>query len=180
MIDLGNRKILDDGTVVCTEAALVEMLYGGLEIADAVVEPSDDMEMFSRANQLLDAGLKTPLISNSEIYGNVDWYSSWLTPDGYESINVLDHCISKCQTEQQRERVRSEISMFEERRMLPVLRHLIYLVDDLRSRNVLWGVGRGSSVSSYVLYLIGINRIDPLKFGLDVSEFLKPSSGMSP
>jgi len=47
------------------------------------------------------------------------------------------------------------------------------MVDNLRKRNVVWGVGRGSSVSSYVLFCIGINRIDPLKFNLDVGEFLK-------
>jgi hypothetical protein len=66
-----------------------------------------------------------------------------------------------------------EYVLFEERNMIPVLRHLIYMVQLLRQQGVLWGVGRGSSVSSYILFLIGINRIDPMKFNLDVSEFLK-------
>ena len=44
---------------------------------------------------------------------------------------------------------------------------MIFLVDTLRQNNVIWGVGRGSSVSSYVLYLIGINRINPMKFNLN-------------
>ena len=57
--------------------------------------------------------------------------------------------------------------------MLPVLRHLVYMVDHFRREGITWGVGRGSSVSSFVLYLIGINRINPLEFGLDIKEFLK-------
>ena len=81
--------------------------------------------------------------------------------------------MDRCATDEQRIRVCDEYQLFNDRRMIPVLRHLIYMVDHLRSQNVVWGVGRGSSVSSYVLFLIGINRIDPLKFDLDVSEFLK-------
>jgi len=173
MIDLGNRKILDDGTVICSEQAVMDMLYAGLDIADTVIEPSEDACMFAKSNQMLDAGLENPIISDTGIYGNLDWYSAWLTPESYQRINVLEHCLAKCQNDEQRERVRYEMTLFQERKMIPVLQHLIFLVNDFRARKVLWGVGRGSSVSSYILYLIGINRIDPLKFGLDVREFLK-------
>jgi DNA polymerase III alpha subunit len=57
--------------------------------------------------------------------------------------------------------------------MIPVLRQLLYMIDRWRESSVVWGVGRGSSVSSFVLYLIGINRINPRRFGLDASEFFK-------
>jgi len=50
---------------------------------------------------------------------------------------------------------------------------MIYFVDTLRKHNILWGVGRGSSVSSYILYLIGIHRIDSIKYNLNIGEFLK-------
>jgi DNA polymerase III alpha subunit len=36
-----------------------------------------------------------------------------------------------------------------------------------------WGVGRGSSVASYVLFLIGVHRIDSMKYNLDYKEFLR-------
>jgi DNA polymerase III alpha subunit len=51
--------------------------------------------------------------------------------------------------------------------------YLKYLVDTLRENKILWGVGRGSSVASYVLYLIGVHKIDSLKYNLDIAEFLK-------
>jgi len=34
-------------------------------------------------------------------------------------------------------------------------------------------VGRGSSVASYCLYLLGVHKINSLKFDLDIKEFLK-------
>jgi len=48
-----------------------------------------------------------------------------------------------------------------------------YLVDLMRENNIVWGVGRGSSVSSFVLFLIGIHRINSIYYDLDVEEFLK-------
>lgn len=173
MIDLGDRHILEDGTVVCSEAAAVEMLYRGLTLDNVVMEPSEDAELFNEINRKLDAGLVDLVISDTGIYGEFDWYSTWLTPAEFGGINVRDFCISMCADDRQRNRVSTEMDLYEERGMLPVLQHLIYMVSDLRSRGIVWGVGRGSSVSSYVLYLIGINRINPLKFDLDIREFLK-------
>jgi DNA polymerase III alpha subunit len=50
---------------------------------------------------------------------------------------------------------------------------MIYLVDVMRENSVVWGVGRGSSVASYVLYLIGVHKIDSVKYNLDFKEFFK-------
>lgn len=173
MIDLGDRKILDDGTVVCSEAAAVEMLYRGIDLQNVMMEPTDDAELFNQTNARLDAGLPDLQIVNGEQYGPIDWYSMWLTPEEFSEIDVREFCLSMCNDDTQRTRVNMEMDLYEERQMLPVLRHLIYMVGDLRQRGVMWGVGRGSSVSSYVLYLIGINRINPLKFDLNIREFLK-------
>ena len=50
---------------------------------------------------------------------------------------------------------------------------MIYLVDYMRKNKIVWGVGRGSSVASYVLYLIGVNKIDSIKYKLECQEFLR-------
>ena len=50
---------------------------------------------------------------------------------------------------------------------------LIYFVDTLRANNVVWGVGRGSSVASYVLFIIGVHKIDSVKYKLPINEFFK-------
>jgi DNA polymerase III alpha subunit len=54
-----------------------------------------------------------------------------------------------------------------------LLRYLKYFVDTMRANNVLWGLGRGSSVSSYVLYLLGVHKINSMFYDLDIREFLK-------
>ena len=51
--------------------------------------------------------------------------------------------------------------------------YLKYLVDTMTQNQVIWGVGRGSSVASYVLYKLEVHRIDSLHYNLDVTEFLR-------
>jgi len=41
------------------------------------------------------------------------------------------------------------------------------------ANRVIWGVGRGSSVASFVLYKLGVHRINSLHYNLDVGEFLR-------
>ena len=70
-------------------------------------------------------------------------------------------------------RVEQELELFRTRNLLPVLQLLIYIVDTMRKHNLVWGVGRGSSVASYCLYLIGVHKIDSVKYNLNIREFLK-------
>jgi len=70
-------------------------------------------------------------------------------------------------------RTYEELEAFDERGMFPLLQYMIYLVDFMRENNIVWGVGRGSSVASYVLYLIGVHKINSIKYDLDWHEFLR-------
>ena len=63
--------------------------------------------------------------------------------------------------------------MYQKRDLFMLLQYMKYLVDLMRENNIVWGVGRGSSVSSFVLFLIGIHRINSLYYDLDIEEFLK-------
>ena len=71
------------------------------------------------------------------------------------------------------QRVEEELLAFEKHNMINLLRYMIYLVDFMRKNNIVWGVGRGSSVASYVLYLIGVHRINSIQFDLDWKEFIR-------
>jgi DNA polymerase III alpha subunit len=81
--------------------------------------------------------------------------------------------LGRCQTEQERERVKTEYVLFEKKNFTKVLQFLIYFIDTLRANNILWGVGRGSSVASFCLFLIGVHKINPLLYALDHREFLR-------
>jgi len=173
MITLKNRTILDDGTVICTEEAAVDILYQGGDLTGVVLDDNNLANEFNSSTQKLDQEFEQIFSGTTPQFQNVDWYSLWLTPEEYQTINIQEYCLSKCITDIQRARVKLELELFEQRNMIPVLRHLKWMVDHMRKNKILWGVGRGSSTASYILFIIGINRIDPLKYNLDIHEFLK-------
>ena len=100
---------------------------------------------------------------------------TWNMPDEYKTLDIRNVIRDKHPglTPAQWQRVELELGEFEQRGLIDLLRFLCYFVTMLRSNNVIYGVGRGSSIASYVLYLIGIHRIDSYKFNLDIKEFLK-------
>lgn len=97
----------------------------------------------------------------------------WFMPDHYRNLDIAEHVLSLCTTPQQLQRVGQELLMFQERNLFDLLRWLKYLVDTMKQNSIIWGVGRGSSVASYVLYLLGVHRIDSMYYDLDPQEFLR-------
>jgi DNA polymerase III alpha subunit len=98
---------------------------------------------------------------------------SMFIPDEYVDFDIVKWVIEQCKNNQELDRVSKELTMFADRDMIPLLRYLKYFVDTMRKHKILWGVGRGSSVASFVLYLIGVHRINSILFDLEVEEFLK-------
>ena len=99
--------------------------------------------------------------------------SNWNMPTEYKNLDIAVWLLERCSTDEQRQRVGQELLMYLDRDLFPLLQYLLYLVDTMRSNNVVWGVGRGSSVASYVLYLLGVHRIDSMHYDLDITEFLR-------
>lgn len=99
--------------------------------------------------------------------------NNWFMPDKYKNMDIAQYILQLCKTEEELQRVGEELLLFQERSMFDLLRYLKYLVDVLRQNNIVWGVGRGSSVSSYVLFLLGIHKINSLYYDLSIDEFLK-------
>jgi len=99
--------------------------------------------------------------------------SNWYMPKEYNDLDIAKWVLDCCKTDEELQRVGQELLLFQERDMFPLLRYCKYLVDTMRKNNIVWGVGRGSSVSSYVLYLLGIHKINSLYYDLDINEFIK-------
>jgi DNA polymerase III alpha subunit len=99
--------------------------------------------------------------------------SSWHMPKEYYELDIAKWVLDQCKTEAELQRAGDELIKFQERNMFVLLQYLKYLVDTMRKNNIVWGVGRGSSVASFVLFLIGIHRINSLYYQLDIGEFLK-------
>jgi DNA polymerase III alpha subunit len=158
---------------------LIDMIYSGHVDKCHVVlcDPSDDIEKFNaamREQYLPELTKYIPLdVDQKDFDGALQ--SEWFMPDEYKVSNpILKHnLLELCKTPEEEERVLEEYDEFKQRGMLDILKYMIYLVDFMRENNIVWGVGRGSSVASYVLYLIGVHRIDSIQYDLDWREFLR-------
>lgn len=100
----------------------------------------------------------------------------WHMPDEYKELDIAAFVLAQCKSDPELQRAGDELLKFYDAGLFPLLQYCKYLVDTMRSNNIIWGVGRGSSVASFVLYLIGVHRINSLYFDLDFNEFLKPSN----
>jgi hypothetical protein len=99
--------------------------------------------------------------------------TNWHMPDEYKTLDIAVHVLGLCESEAELQRCGEELLLYQERKLFDLLRYLKYLVDVMSANNVVWGVGRGSSVASYVLYKLGVHRIDSLYYNLDAHEFLR-------
>jgi hypothetical protein len=99
--------------------------------------------------------------------------TNWHMPKEYQDMDIAAYILGLCKEDYELQRVGEELLLYQERDLFDLLRYLKYLVDTLRKNNVVWGVGRGSSVASYVLFLLGVHKIDSLYYNLDIEEFLK-------
>lgn len=169
MIDDPLRKTLADGTVICSERGLLELLYQDIGIDRLLCDDARSVAEWIDAARLQDCQDAGPMHGDEHTASVV----KWTTPSPWAELDLEAWCIERCTDFGQMARVREELDEFQKRGMIPVMLHMLYCVDVWRRHGIIWGVGRGSSVSSFVLYLIGINRINPLDHDLDFTEWLK-------
>lgn len=168
MKKLNGRTIDDSGVVIFDEAGLEDMISKNKMSSSLVVEKTYEIELL---NEQLKKFRNFELNYYSGPQNNNT--SNWNTPEPFKSMDIEEYIFSLSKTEEEDARIALELSMFYERDLYPLLRHMIYLVDHFRKNNIVWGVGRGSSVSSYVLFLVGLHRINSLHYNLSIDEFLK-------
>jgi len=104
---------------------------------------------------------------------DIDSQNNWHMPESYKKLDIAHFVLSQCQNDEELQRAGKELLLYQERDMFVLLKYLKYLVDTMRANNIVWGVGRGSCVSSFVLFLIGVHKINSLYYGLEIDEFLK-------
>lgn len=151
------------------------MLYAGHDVGSLLVLPGPDVDCqheMCRRYDMPDFMLRVPApMDHSPEEEHARRASIWAMQADVD--DVRSYLLERCKTDVERMRVNDEMDMFDERGMIPVLRLMIALVDHIKERGLVRGVGRGSSVASYCLYLIGVHKIDSIKYGLNIREFLK-------
>ena len=109
---------------------------------------------------------------------------TWNIPTPFQHVDVINFVfnqhevlstnlhLSEDECNKREHRLMTELLAFNTRGLFDVLRTLIYVINTLSDKKAVWGVGRGSSVSSYVLFVMGVHDIDSYKYGLDIDDFL--------
>ena len=114
--------------------------------------------------------INSPTLTSEQV--DKAYQEQWNMPEEYKIMDIEGFLVNQC-PKQNYQRLVDELAAYKARNMLDLLRWLKYFVDICSKQGVVWGVGRGSSVASYALYLIGVHSIDPIKYNLDWQEFLR-------
>jgi hypothetical protein len=175
------KKMIQDkfGQLIFNESDLVDFVMQGHDLPSlnqVLVDTSVDLE---KASLLLDC---VPALINydtlndpTETLEDFDrrLQQTWYMPQQYKDMDIAQYILNLCNTDAELQRCGQELLLYQERDLFALLRFLKYLVDTMTDNHVIWGVGRGSSVASYVLYKLGVHRIDSMFYDLDPHEFLR-------
>lgn len=168
-----------NGELIFSQEDLCDLIMQGhnvTQLRGVIVDHSVDLE--TAVKIIEDPGsLITWTFTRDSDESVPDWdrlqQQNWYMPQEFKQLDIAEHVLSLCQTEHQLQRVGQELLLYQERGLFDLLKYLHYLVSVMKSNCVIWGVGRGSSVASYVLYLLQVHKIDSLFYELDIHEFLR-------
>lgn len=171
-------RVNEYGQVSRTEKEIIDLLYKNpeLDIKSINVEDEATVDRFNQSARVCDFDVF--LHTAQQINLSVEEFdrknqSHWFIPEEYKEFDILSWLYDQCTTQEQKDRVSLELELFVKHGMYDLLVCLKYLVDIFREKNIVWGVGRGSSVASYCLYLLSVHKVDSIKYNLDIHEFLK-------
>jgi hypothetical protein len=166
------------GQMIFSEDDCVNMLMSGhkMPVMGMLVDASVDLETAALIMEHVPTFVQyNEMAMQAVTVEDFDYrnQSQWLMPDEYKNLDIAEYILSLCKSEAELQRVGEELLLYQSRDLFDLLRYLKFLVDIMQQNHLIWGVGRGSSVSSYVLYLLKVHRIDSLYYNLDIAEFLR-------
>ena len=168
------------GEMIFNETDVCDLLMQGRDINSLknmlVDETVDIEEIVTFVDKFPDTLLHYKFESIEKI-SIPDWdaiqQSNWHMPEEYKNLDIAQHILDLCDNETELQRCGEELLLYQERNLFNLLKYLKYLIDIMAKNHVIWGVGRGSSVSSYVLYKLNVHKIDSIYYNLDIREFLR-------
>ena len=165
------------GQITRSDKEVIDLLYQNpnLDITKLNFDNISTVEQFNNSakNCGIDIGIHIAENISTPIEDfDLQNQNNWFMPDEYKQLDIEGFLVNECPKENY-QRLIEELEGFRQKNMLDLLRWCKYFVDTCRKNNIIWGVGRGSSVASYVLYLIGVHKINSIEHNLDFGEFLK-------
>lgn len=163
--------------VIITENDIINLLYTNPQIDLSKFYVDDPV----KHNNAIDVNYSE--LSKLSVLPNIDltvesWHkqnqNNWFMPAEYKNLDIAAWVLNECSgNETELQRCGQELLEYAARDLLPLLQYLKFLVDTMKANNIVWGVGRGSSTASFVLYKIGVHRINSIEYQLPLEEFFK-------
>lgn len=162
---------------IIAEKDLIDLLYNN-PAADLLYAYLDDPTKHNAAIDLNYSELSKIKQLESISVDPITWHKqnqqNWYMPDEYKKLDIAAWVLEQCNgNETELQRCGQELLEYAARDLLPLLQYLKYLVDTMRANDIVYGVGRGSSTASFVLYKIGVHRINSITYQLPIEEFFK-------
>ena len=104
----------------------------------------------------------TPQASNSD-------FLEALCQRGFEKLKLTKATSTYLEYET---RIKYELSIMQELGFIDYMLMVWDVINFCKENNIPTGLGRGSAAGSLVLYLIGVTRVDPIKYGLYFERFI--------
>lgn len=175
--ELEDRVLRYDGVSIIDPDLLSEMLIKGATPQKLRVTYHNH-----DSNRFNESCIPEECVSDNLLDINLAEFKT-LIPEKYKGLDIFEYVIPKykqvCayysneQLKKSETRLAQELVEFENRGLTDLLRIIIFVVNEFKNKNQLWGVGRGSSCASYLLFLIGLHMVDPVKYDIPLNEFLK-------
>lgn len=169
---LEDRTLWYDGDSTIPESDLIDLITKGVSVSGLFV---DEMSNNIKQYNAYVKGTDKIRVKSEVVVDTIEW----VMPEAFKRldpmqhiIRIADRAIDGDDRQGRLDRVVEELVLYDEMGLMEILKVLIYIINTLQTNNVVWGVGRGSSVSSYVLYLIGVHDVDSFLYGLDIRDFL--------
>lgn len=175
-IDLVDRKLRFDGVSIVPPEFVSDYLMHGVPPSQLrLSSTSEETDEFNRF-----AGAEALRLDEPE---PVSFEFNWKLPEKYLTLNVQEHvsvvfgerlpalAYNHTQTEAATNRLAQELEEFDDRGLNDLLRTIIYVLDRFKETGQVYGVGRGSSCASFILFILGLHVVDPIKFNVPLEEF---------
>jgi DNA polymerase III alpha subunit len=167
--ELKDRTLWYDGTNQVDPGLVPELLLEGVPLNKIVVsEMNDDLILF---NTLEDVDFPKSKQKNDPLD------MSWNIPKKYAEMDLGKYLNERLvqmglnTNPKYVERLAAEMTEVEVRGVSMLLKTLVFVLDTFRENKTVWGVGRGSSCASLVLFVMGLHKVDPVKFNIPLTEF---------
>lgn len=174
-VKLDDRVLRFDGVSVISPEQLVDALLRGADISKLrLTEHTDETILFND-----NAGEELQLVKPEPV--RLDF--AWKLPEPHLSMDLQSTVVARAVDRLKElnypedvhlracQRIQDELDEIERRGMVEFVKTIIYILDTFRQKGVVWGVGRGSSCASYILFILGLHSVDPVLYDVPLSEF---------